>query len=142
MDQLVIGVLNQPFRRKILPELLLLQEEGLVRVVDQLFVSKAPDGQVSIQEVSDLCGEDCPAYEALAVDLRGWLTKDERAIFAGELSPNTEAVLLLLEYRGTVGLTKAVRQGGGVNWFGERVPCQVLQLIGAALARAQQEYAS
>ncbi|HEY7418871.1 MAG TPA: hypothetical protein VH593_27065 [Ktedonobacteraceae bacterium] len=79
VENLMIGLLGQPFRRRMLPELTLLQEEGCIRVVDQLFVRKAPDGQVTMCEVRDTCVEVPPAYESLAVDRMGWMTAEAQA---------------------------------------------------------------
>lgn len=140
MEQIVIGLLEPPFSRVVLAELLHLQEEGFVRVGDQLVVTKASDGQVTMREVRTPGGETSPAYEALAVGFMGWLTTEERATLAGELPPSTQAVLVLLEHEPASGLTEAVRKAGGILVIGEKVPTDILQWVGAELARAQQAH--
>ncbi len=134
LEYLVISVKDEPFRNTILPELNTLQEEGLIRVVDLLFVTKAADGQVALREVNELGEEDLSAYEGLADDLMGWLTAEDIETLAGELPPDTEAVVVLLEHTWAFGLTEAVHKAGGVLFTGGLVTPEALQQVTAELA--------
>jgi hypothetical protein len=52
LEDIAIGVKDEPFRTTILPELKAFQQEGLIRVVDLLCVTKAAGGQVALREVT------------------------------------------------------------------------------------------
>ena len=57
LEYVVISFDDDQFAHEILPELNAIQEKGLIRVVDLLFVMKETDNTVTIREVSELGDE-------------------------------------------------------------------------------------
>lgn len=139
LEYVVLGFENGQFASVVLPELNAIQQSGLIRVVDLLFVSKAADGTVSMQEVSELGESDLTAYEALADDLAGLLTAEDVDRLTREVPAGTWAVLVLFEHRWTLQLADAVRKAGGVLFTGGMVAPDALEKVSAELAAAKEE---
>ncbi len=139
LEYVVLGFENGQFASVVLPELNAIQQSGLIRVVDLLFVSKAADGTVSMQEVSELGESDLTAYEALADDLAGLLTAEDVDRLTREIPAGTWAVLVLFEHRWTLQLADAVRKAGGVLFTGGMVAPDALEKVSAELAAAKEE---
>ena len=137
LEYVVLGFENGQFASIVLPELKAIGQSDLIRVVDLLFVSKATDGTVSLQEVSELGEEDLAAYEDLADDLAGLLTAQDLDGLAGEIPAGTWAVIVVFEHRWTLQLAEAVRQAGGVLVTGGMVAREALEQVSAELAAAK-----
>jgi len=101
LEYVVIGLEDDRFTSDVLPELNAIQQNGLIRVIDLLFVSKGADGTVTVQEVSEVSEEEQQAYTALAEDLTGLLTAQDIECLAGEIPVGSKAVIVLLEHTWT-----------------------------------------
>lgn len=140
LEYVVIGLKDGRFRSSILPELNMIQQNGLIRVVDLLFVSKGADGTVTMQEVSELREEEQQAYTALMEDLTGLLTAQDIERLAGEIPADSEAVIVLLEHTWTLGLAEAVRRAGGVLFTGGMVTPDALAQVSTELVAAKEKH--
>ena len=139
LEYVVIGFEDDQFTHEILPELNAIQQKGLIRVVDLLFVMKDTDGTVTIREVSELSDEELAAYEGIAGDLMGLFTAEDIERLAEEIPPGTSAVVVLLEHTWATGLTEAVRRAGGMLLTGGLVTPDALAQVRAELAAAKEE---
>jgi len=139
LEYVVIGFEDDHFTDEILPELNAIQEKGLIRVVDLLFVMKDSDGTVTVREVSELGDEELAAYEGIAGDLMGLFTAEDVERLAEEIPPATSAVVVLLEHTWAVGLTEAVRRAGGMLFTGGLVTPDALAQVRAELAAVKEE---
>jgi Family of unknown function (DUF6325) len=139
LEYAVLGFEDDQFASEVLPELTAIQASGLIRVVDLLFVSKAADGTITMQEVSELSEEELAAYEGLSDDLAGLFTAEDVDRLAGEIPPGTSAVIALLEHSWTLQLADAVRRAGGVFFAGGMVAPDALEKVSAELAAAKEE---
>lgn len=140
LEYVVIGLQDHHFRQDILPELKSIQQSGLIRIIDLLFVRKAADGTVTMQEVSELRKEEREAYGDLEDALGGWFTVQDVEILAKEIPIETLAVVVLLEHSWTLGLADAVRKAGGVLVTGGMISPEGLTQMSVELTqRAAQE---
>lgn len=139
LEYVVIGLQDDRFISDILPELNAIQQSGLIRVVDLLFVDKDADGKVTMQEVSELSEEEQQTYEDLVEDLTGLLTAQDIERLAEEMPAASEAVVMLLEHTWTRGLAEAVCKAGGVLFTGGMVAQEALKKVRSELATAQEE---
>jgi uncharacterized membrane protein len=140
LEYVVLGFADNQFMSAVLPELNAIQEHGLIRVVDLVFVSKAGDGTVAVQEVSELREDDLPAYAALAEEIAGLLTTEDIEHLAEAIPPGTSAVVVLFEHAWTLRLAEAVRRAGGALFTGGMVAQDALEKVSAELAAAKEEY--
>jgi len=135
LEYIVIGLQDhQHIASELLPELNVIQENGLIRVIDLLFISKALDGTATIQEISQLSEEEQQPYTSLQENLTGLLTKQDVEHLAGEVAPGMVAVVVLLEHVWTISLVEAVRKAGGVLFTGGMVTPEALTQVSAELA--------
>jgi len=139
LEYVVIGFEDDHFTDEILPELNAIQEKGLIRVVDLLFVMKDSDGTVTVREVSELGDEELAAYDGIAGDLMGLFTAEDVERLAEEIPPAISAVVVLLEHTWAVGLTEAVRRAGGMLFTGGLVTPDALAQVRAELAAVKEE---
>jgi Family of unknown function (DUF6325) len=141
LEYVVIGLQNHHFTSEILPELNTIQENGLIQVRDLVFVNKAVDGTVTIQELNTLSEEEQQPYSGLLEQLTGLLTAQDVEHLANEIPPGMEAVVVLLEHIWTINLAEAVHKAGGVLFTGGMVTPEVLTQISVELAAKEEHYA-
>lgn len=139
LEYVVLGFENGHFESIVLPELTAIQQSGLIQVVDLLFVSKAADGTVRVQEVSELGEDDLAAYETLTDDLAGLLTAEDVERLSREIPASSWAVIVVLEHRWTLQLADAVRKAGGVFFAGGMVAPDALAQVSEELAAAKED---
>ena len=138
LEYVVLGFADNQFS-EVLPELIAFQEDGLIRVVDLVFVSKAEDDTMAVQEVGELSENDLPAYTDLADGLAGLLTAQDIEHLAEAIPPGTSAVVVLFEHAWTLRLAEAVRRAGGVLFTGGMVTQEAFEKVSAELAAAKEE---
>jgi hypothetical protein len=141
LEYVVIGLQNQHFTRELLPELDAIQEHGLLRVIDLLFVSKAVDGAMTIQEINELSEEEQQPYSGLREHFTGLLTAQDVERLASEIPSGMAAVVVLLEHTWTIGLAEAVRRAGGVLFTGGMVAPETITQVHVELAAKEEHYA-
>jgi hypothetical protein len=137
LEYVVIGVNDHKLTHALVSELNAIHETGQVRVVDLIFVTKAADGTVLMQEVSELSEAEPAVYSGIADDLMGLLTAEDIDHLTGQIPPDTSALVILLEHTWVIGLTEAVREGGGVVFHGGMVSHEALVHVSAELTAAK-----
>jgi hypothetical protein len=141
LEYVVIGLRDHHFTSEILPKLNAIQENELIRVIDLLFVNKAVDGTVTIQEINELNEEEQQPYRDLLGNLMGLLTTQDVEYLASEVPPGMLAVVVLLEHTWTINLAQAVRSAGGVLVTGGMVTPDALTQVSAELTVTEEHYA-
>lgn len=140
LEYVVLGFEDRKFTSEVLPELNTIQESGLIRAVDLVFVGKESDGTVAVQEVSEFSKDDLAAYESLADDLTGLLTAEDIEHLAKQIPPGASAVIVLFEHIWTLRVADAVRRAGSVFFAGGMVAPDASVKVSAELAAAKEEY--
>src|SRR5258708_23657281 len=107
LEFVVIGCKGDRFTSEIVPELSSIQEKGLIRVVDLIFVRKDTDGTVKALEVHDLNDEELTAFDPIKEDLMRILTPQHITLLTKAIPPDTSAVTGLLEHSRHLSLTQA-----------------------------------
>ena len=145
LQLLAVGFESNEFKGEIVPELQALQDKGLVRLIDLVFVIKDERGQIESIEVSSLSDEDKirlgmeagSTLSALAADStpRRQAMADAGAMafaadfsvseedveeIAAELPNNSSALLILAEHLWSLPLKQAMINANGTlvgNWI-------------------------
>jgi hypothetical protein len=141
LEYVVIGLQEHSFAREILPKLLTIQEHGLIRVIDLLFVHKAVDGTITLQEINTLAGEKLQQYSSINEELMGILTTQDVEQLAREIPPDTMAVIVLLEHTWTLVLGNAIRRAHGVFFSGGTVSPEAVKQLGVELTAQEKQHA-
>jgi Family of unknown function (DUF6325) len=95
-----------------LPILVDLVDQGLIRVLDLLFVTRGEDGSLTAVELRDLDNDgdlDLTIFEGAT---SGLLDDSDLADAASVVEPGSSAAILLFENRWAAGFTQALRRGG------------------------------
>jgi hypothetical protein len=102
--------------------LLDLVEQGIIRVLDVMFVQKNEDGSFSGFEAKDLTADSVGDFTVFDGASTGLLGDEDAATAADELVPGTAAVLILYENRWAAPFAAAVRRNGGMLIDNQRIP--------------------
>jgi hypothetical protein len=97
VDYLMVGFPGNKFTGKIVPELMDLEQRGIVRVIDLVFITKDSSGRVFVTEAKDLQGDAGRAFETLAQNTQEWFYEGDIDSIAEKLPNESSAALLLYE---------------------------------------------
>ncbi|HZM42504.1 MAG TPA: DUF6325 family protein [Acidimicrobiales bacterium] len=109
-----------------LPILVDLVDQGLIRILDLLFVKRDEDGTLTTAELTDLDGDgelDLMIFEGAA---SGLLDESDLADAATVVEPGSSAAILLFENRWATPFTQALRRGGAEVVAAGYVPLDAL----------------
>ena len=156
IQMLVISSERTTFTGKVLPELRRLSDEGLVRLVDLLFVAKR-GGEIESVQATELSTEEAEEFGALAGALIGVGFAGEDGALAGAAAGAAEledghvfdedevwyladtipedgwAAVALIEHRWAIPLRDAIVAAGGVALADEWIHPSDLIAVGAEL---------
>jgi Family of unknown function (DUF6325) len=116
--------------------LLDLVEQGIIRVLDVMFVQKNEDGSFSGFEAKDLNADSVGDFTVFDGASTGLLGDEDAATAAEAIEPGTAAVMILYENKWAAPFAAAVRRNGGVLIDNQRIPheevVEALEAIEAA----------
>ena len=130
----VIEFPGNQFKGEIVPALVELVEEGIVNILDLVFVSKDADGSITAIEIEELDDDALAAFDALDGDVGGLLSDEDLAAAAEALSPNSSAMFLVWEDAWARRFVDAVVGAGGRLVAHDRLDTETVE---AALASAE-----
>ncbi|HJT55757.1 MAG TPA: DUF6325 family protein [Ktedonobacteraceae bacterium] len=139
LEYVVIGCPGNQFASEIVPELNSIQEQGLIRVVDLLFVRKNADDTVTALEVHDLDDDEQAAFGPLQESLMGLITPEDIVTLSSTLPVDTSATIVLLEHPWLNRLEEAVDRANGTIYIGGMIPHLTLQQVEQELVAAQSQ---
>jgi hypothetical protein len=134
VDIVVIGYpADAPMTGEAIPLLLDLVDQGIIRVLDVLFVMQGPDGTFSGFEATDVEADRIGDLQVFAGASSGLLGRDDVATVAETIEPGTAAVMIMYENRWAAPFAAAVRRNGGVLLDNQRIPhADVVDALDAA----------
>ena len=116
------------------PALTELVEDGLIHIVDLLFIRKDAEGTVSVYELSDLLPDIAGKYAPLLNDVTELLNEDDAYEMASSLDNDSSAGIMLFENVWATRFAQAVRAARGEVLLNERIPSNVIDEILATTA--------
>ncbi len=125
VDWVILEFPGSRFRGEIAPILADLVDNGVVRVLDLVLVTKQKDGTVEARELTDADGAEIGALREMKSDLT-LLSEQDITSAAAAIEPGSTAALLVWENRWAVPFATAVRRAGGELVATGRVPVPVL----------------
>ena len=128
---------DAPMTGEAVPLMLDLVGQGIIRVLDVMFVTKNQDGTFSGFDATDLDEDSVGDFAAFAGASSGLLGDDDLQTAAEAIEPGSAAVMIVYENRWAAPFVAAVRRNGGVLVASERIPAQdLLDALDAAEAAA------
>lgn len=126
VDYLVVEFPGSKMTGEGLPLLVDLVDQGIIRILDLVFVSKDLDGTVAGIAVADLDGDgelDLAVFEGVS---SGLLDEDDVSEAASVLEPGSSAGILVYENTWAAPFAAALRRGGAQLVAGGRIPVPAL----------------
>jgi uncharacterized membrane protein len=164
---IVLGFVEPDFHGEVKAELERLRKTDTVRVIDAIAVHKDAEGEVEVEHLSNLTGEEATELGSKIGALIGLGMAGEEGFEAGavagaeaveggidvfddaeawdvlgEIPPNTAAALILLEHHWAVPLRDAIARAGGFRVADGFISPLDLVAIGLLEAKEAEELAS
>ena len=125
VDVYIIGFPGNKFTGRIAPAILDLVENGTIRILDLLFVTKDADGVVTSLQAADI-DEDGAAFLSLDVTQPGALGHEDAEEVSDDLPANSSALLLAFENLWAGKVVDALRAADAVLIDSIRIPADVV----------------
>lgn len=138
LDYAVIEFQGNKFTGEIAPEIYRLVEEGLIRIIDLVFISKDKKGNFTVLELNDLSKEEYSQFAPLTEHLDPLFTAEDVASLAANVPANSSALAVLWQNIWTDKFRRAVANANGKIRVHERVPADVLNEVMAEVAAAKK----
>jgi hypothetical protein len=122
IDYVVIEWPGQQPTGEGLPLLVDLVDQGIIRIIDLMFITKDADGALTVLDL-DALDETVSIFRGVS---SGVLGEDEVAEAGDVLEPGTSAAILVWENRWAAPFASAVRRNGGQLVASGRIPVQDL----------------
>ena len=132
IEMLVVKFPGNQFTGEIMPALMEVIDQGIVRVIDLVLVKKDAEGRVTLFELSDLEPDVFGIFSPLVTDVTPLLNEDDAFGLATSLENNSSAGLLLFENVWATRFADAIRAAKGEVVLNERIPRKVVEEIVAA----------
>jgi hypothetical protein len=133
VEMMLIGFPENRFDGSILPALGTLSDNGTVKVIDLVMVSKDADGNVTTMEIADLTDDQAAAFDDLEGEVGELFSEEDLAIAGEQLEPNSSAALVLWEDTWATALSAAISDAGGEVLMHDRIPAEVVTDVFSAL---------
>jgi len=131
VEYIIIGFPGNDFHGEIVPEIAKLVDDGVVRIVDLVFISKDEDGSFVVLEADE--DDGVSVFASLDGEVGGFIGDEDVAHAAASLEPGNSAALLLWEDLWAIPLVSAIRNAGGVVLEGSRIPHELIEAAEAQL---------
>jgi hypothetical protein len=111
---------------EIVPELLELVRNKIVRLIDLVVVRKYEDGRHEALEMQQLAPDLLSVFDPLGVEISGIIQVEDIEMIAGEMEKGTSAAVLLVENVWAVKFAEAVLRANGRLLLHDRIPFEVV----------------
>jgi uncharacterized membrane protein len=127
VEYVVIAFPGNRFKGEIVPAIKELEDNGIVHILDVVFIKKDTDGAVSSFEYDGLDDVLEYGFEDIDGEAGGVLNDEDLQLVAETLEPDSSAALIVWEHRWAARVAKAIRDAGGRIVAGERVPYEIVE---------------
>ena len=134
VDYVVFLFPGNKFTGQIAPELARLEKNGIIRVIDMVFVRRDKGEKLTIFEAKNLGGSAGDAFSEFAKNASEWFSEGDIEAIAESLPENCSAGILLFENTWAVPFKEALMNAGFVLVDHMRVPADAINRAQQALA--------
>ncbi len=126
IDFLALEFETDQLKGEVIPVLLDLVENKIIRLVDLVVVLKDEDGQHQALEMQELAPDLVDILDPLEVEVTGMVQVEDIEMIAAELENNTTAAILLIENLWAIKFGDAVTRASGRLIMHDRIPYEVV----------------
>ena len=139
IDFLALDFKTDQLKGEILPELLELVKNKIVRVIDLVIIQKYEDGHHEAMEMQQLAPDLLALFDPLEIEVSGIIQAEDIAEAAEAMENGTNAALLLFENVWAVRFIDAVLRANGRLLAHERIPAEVVNEVLELFAQAESD---
>ncbi|MEZ4564495.1 MAG: DUF6325 family protein [Thermomicrobiales bacterium] len=132
IEMLMIRFPGDQISGDLAPALTELVNDGLVHIVDLLFIRKDAEGSITVFELGDLSPDLADQYAPLLTDVTELLNEEDAYELAASLENRSSAGIMLFENTWATRFAQAVRASNGEVLLNERIPNSVIEEVIAA----------
>ena len=136
LEYTVLGFEGNNFNGAIVDELQRVVDQGIIRLVDVVFITKDSNGVIDIVELDSKDDPRFAGFAPLLAGLAGLFTPEDVVALGDDLPNNTSALAVLFEHRWAERLKDALADAGGFLVSRTTVPPEVLEALNAELEGA------
>jgi hypothetical protein len=137
IDFLALDFKTDQLKGEIIPELLELVKNKIVRVIDLVLIQKYEDGHHQAMEMQQLAPDLIALFDPLEVEISGIIQVEDIDNIAEAMENGSNAAILLFENLWAVKFKDAVLRANGRLLAQERIPHQVVEETLEAFAKAE-----
>ena len=137
IDFLALDFKTDQLKGEIIPELLELVKNNIVRVIDLVLIQKYEDGHHQAMEMQQLAPDVLALFDPLEVEISGIIQVEDIDNIAEAMENGTNAAILLFENLWAVKFKDAVLRANGRLLAQERIPHQVVEETLEAFAKEE-----
>ena len=137
IDFLALEFDNEKLKGEIMPALMELVENKIVRVIDLVVIQKDQAGQHEALELQQLEPEVIAIFDPLMVEISGIIQVEDVDAIAEQMENNTTAALLLFENLWAIKFKEALLRADGRLLAQERIPHEAVEEALAIFAQAE-----
>jgi uncharacterized membrane protein len=137
IDFLALEFKTDQLKGEILPELLELVKNKIVRVIDLVMIQKYADGHHEAMEMQQLAPDLLALFDPLEVETSGIIQVEDIANVAEAMENGTNAAILLFENLWAVKFKEAVLRANGRLLAQDRIPHEVVEEAMEIFAKAE-----
>jgi hypothetical protein len=129
IDFLAIEFKGNQFKGEILPAVIELVQNKIVRVIDFVVVVKDENGQHRALELQQLDAEVIRILDPLEVEVSGMIQVEDIELIAEQLEKNTTAAILMFENLWAIKFGEAAVRANGRMVMFHRIPFEVVNEV-------------
>jgi len=141
IDFIALEFKGNNFKGEIIPSLLELVEQKIVRVIDLVIIQKDQDGVVSALELQELAPDAAAIFDPLGAQISNMITIQDMDLVGDALENNSTAGVMLFENIWAIKFKEAVLNADGRLIRQERIPHEVVLEELADMAAMEQDAA-
>jgi hypothetical protein len=126
VDFIALEFKGNQFTGEILPALLELVENKIVRVIDFIVILKDQDGQHRALELEQLDAEVVRIFDPLELEISGIIQVEDIDMIAEMLENNSTAAILMIENLWAIKFGEAAVRANGRMVMFQRIPFEVV----------------
>lgn len=126
IDFLALEFRGNQFKGEIMPALLELVNNGIVRVIDVVVVQKDANGNVTSRELQQTEPAVVSLFDPLKAKITGMIQLEDIKMIGEKLDNNTTAAVMLFENLWAIKFKEAVLNANGRVVMQERIPHEVV----------------
>jgi uncharacterized protein YuzE len=127
VEYIAIAFPGNNFSGKIIPAIQELQDDGTIRVLDLVIISKDGDGNVTGIELAEASPETQATFAALGVESKNLLGQEDVDDIGAALDPNSTAALMIWENVWAARFAKSLREADGILIANGRIPATLVE---------------